>query len=178
MAEDTSSPGQDETNFIENARRLRESRGWSQTELARRMAELGWENYSQMTVSRTEKGERPLRLGEARALARVLEKSLDAMLRPPAGQAVKEEAVRLASRITGAYHDTSEAAWRLLGYRGALEDLAGRAKREGLEDAAAMAESLLKDAAGKTPEDAIEEGRHHYDNHGPDFGPPREEEGK
>lgn len=51
--------------------RLRENRGWSQSELARRMVEAGHVNYTQMTVSRTEKHERPLRLNELAALAHV-----------------------------------------------------------------------------------------------------------
>lgn len=62
----------DERRFIENMKRLREELGWSQTELARRMVDAGWENYTQMTVSRTEKFERPLRLSESRSLAQTL----------------------------------------------------------------------------------------------------------
>lgn len=61
----------EESNFAESMQRLREARGWSQGELARRMVAEGWENYSQMTVSRTEKLDRPIRLGEASAIARL-----------------------------------------------------------------------------------------------------------
>ena len=61
----------EETNFAESMQRLREARGWSQGELARRMVAEGWANYSQMTVSRTEKLDRPIRLGEASAIARL-----------------------------------------------------------------------------------------------------------
>lgn len=70
----------EETRFAESMQRLRESRGWSQGELARRMVAEGWVNYSQMTVSRTEKLERPIRLGEALAVARVFNVSLPMML--------------------------------------------------------------------------------------------------
>lgn len=62
-----------EARAIEMIRALRESNNWSQSELARRMAEAGWPNYTQMTVSRTEKGERPLRLDEVATLAKVFQ---------------------------------------------------------------------------------------------------------
>lgn len=55
---------------------LRQAHGWSQSELARRMAEAGWPNYTQMTVSRTEKGERPIRLDELASYAEVFGRPL------------------------------------------------------------------------------------------------------
>lgn len=60
-----------EQRVIETLIDLREERGWSQSELARRMVDAGWPKYTQMTVSRTEKGERPIRLNEAESLAEV-----------------------------------------------------------------------------------------------------------
>lgn len=48
---------------------LRAQMGWSQSYLARRMNEAGWTNFYQVTVARTEKGERPVSLHEALALA-------------------------------------------------------------------------------------------------------------
>lgn len=69
----------EEMRFAANMQRLREDRGWSQGELARRMVGEGWETYSQMTVSRTEKLERPIRLSEAAAIARLFGVSLPAM---------------------------------------------------------------------------------------------------
>lgn len=65
-----------EQRVIETMIDLREERGWSQSELARRMVDAGWPRYTQMTVSRTEKGERPIRLNEAEALAEVFGISL------------------------------------------------------------------------------------------------------
>lgn len=70
----------EETVFAQAVQRLREDRGWSQGELARRMVAAGWDTYSQMTVSRTEKLERPIRLGEALALARVFNVTLPLMI--------------------------------------------------------------------------------------------------
>ncbi|WP_284976081.1 helix-turn-helix transcriptional regulator [Arthrobacter sp. efr-133-TYG-104] len=87
---------EDERRFAENMKMARENRGWTQTELARRMVEAGWGNYTQMTVSRTEKYERPLRLGEARALAEVLDSHIEEMILPTT---VKEELDDLRSAI-------------------------------------------------------------------------------
>lgn len=87
---------------------LREERGWSQSELARRMAERGWDKYTQMTVSRTEKGERPIRLNEAEALAEVFEVELFSLWLP---------------RNIRRYHATSENVARLAKQ---LEDLISR----------------------------------------------------
>ena len=42
---------------------LREERGWSQSEVARRMKVYGY-NWHQTTVGRVENGKRPLRLNE------------------------------------------------------------------------------------------------------------------
>ncbi|UXN30696.1 helix-turn-helix transcriptional regulator [Glutamicibacter sp. M10] len=69
--------------FGENQRRRRYEKGWSQSELARRMQDYGWTKYSQVAVSRTEDGERMVRLDEGLALASVLETTLDRMTVPP-----------------------------------------------------------------------------------------------
>lgn len=73
----------EEAQFVENVQRLREFRGWSQGELARRMVADGWDGFHQTTISRIEKGQRPVRLAEARALARVLESQVGIMIAPP-----------------------------------------------------------------------------------------------
>lgn len=59
--------------FAENVRARREELGVSQGEIARRMARRGWDGFHQTTISRIEKYERPVRLGEAQALAEVLD---------------------------------------------------------------------------------------------------------
>lgn len=71
----------DDVVFARQMQQLREALGWSQGELARRMVEAGFPNYSQMTVSRTEKAARPIRLSEARVIAQILGSSVDEMLR-------------------------------------------------------------------------------------------------
>jgi transcriptional regulator with XRE-family HTH domain len=70
---ETEESGDLEARVIQTLVDLREERGWSQSELARRMAERGWDKYTQMTVSRTEKGERPIRLNEVQGLADLFE---------------------------------------------------------------------------------------------------------
>ena len=72
----------DEANFIRNMQILREQHGWSQGELARRMQAEGWTSFHQTTVSRIEKGERPVRLGEARGIAKVLGTITSQMILP------------------------------------------------------------------------------------------------
>lgn len=71
-----------ENRVIESLIRLREERGWSQSELARHMVDAGWSKYTQMTVSRTEKGERPIRLDEVAALADIFEVDMHALWMP------------------------------------------------------------------------------------------------
>lgn len=72
----------DEDHFRRNMQKLREQYGWSQGELARRMQEAGWTSFHQTTVSRIEKGERPVRLGEARGIAKVLGTITSQMILP------------------------------------------------------------------------------------------------
>lgn len=71
---------EDEANFVRNMQLLREQKGWSQGEFARRMQEVGWSSFHQTTVSRIEKGERPVRLGEARGIASILDTSTSQMI--------------------------------------------------------------------------------------------------
>ncbi|MFC8037846.1 helix-turn-helix domain-containing protein [Paenarthrobacter sp. NPDC057355] len=80
----------EENQFAENVQRLRELKGWSQGELARRMTEEGWEGFHQTTISRIEKGQRPVRLAEARGLARVLGNQVGMMIAPPAESEILE----------------------------------------------------------------------------------------
>lgn len=56
-------------------RTAREQRGWSQSELARQMQAGGHPNFHQTTVSRIEKGERPVTIEECAALGDALSAS-------------------------------------------------------------------------------------------------------
>lgn len=82
--DESNGPGADEeANFIDAVKRIREELGWSQGELAKRMSDSGWDGFHQTTISRIEKGERPVRLGEARGLAKVLGAWTGQMILPP-----------------------------------------------------------------------------------------------
>ncbi|MEV7757880.1 helix-turn-helix transcriptional regulator [Microbacterium sp. NPDC089180] len=98
----------DDLNFARNVAMLRERQGMSQSELARRMVERGFDSYSQMTVSRTEKGQRPVRLGEARVLAEILGSRVFDMTR---GSATEQ--------IIGAVDGVADALADLMGSVGA-----------------------------------------------------------
>ncbi|WP_218220244.1 helix-turn-helix transcriptional regulator [Nesterenkonia sp. Act20] len=71
-----------ERYFSQNLRERRVEQGLSQDALAELMQEQGFEGFNQMTVSRLEKGTRPVRLSEARALAFLLQTSTEQMSMP------------------------------------------------------------------------------------------------
>lgn len=96
----------DEARFVASMKRLREQRGWSQGELARRMAESGWDGFHQTTISRIEKGERPVRLGEAKGIATLLEVPVARMLIP-------SEEANLLQNLSDALVQGLEAGFRL-----------------------------------------------------------------
>jgi transcriptional regulator with XRE-family HTH domain len=70
-----------ERNFVSQMKFLRESRGWTQTDLARliRSRSAGEVRFHQQTVQRIENGERPVRLNEALVIADALSVELHSM---------------------------------------------------------------------------------------------------
>lgn len=78
--EDSTEQGLEQT-FAKRLRELREWLGVSQADLARRMTELGFRMH-QTAVAKIERGERPLRLDEAGALAYLLDTDLSLMTGP------------------------------------------------------------------------------------------------
>lgn len=103
-------PDLEERQFARNMQKMREGQGWSQSELARKMVEAGWSNYNQMTVSRTEKGERPIRLSEAKALARIFGSHVEEM-----SASDERYSVNVALKATAsAYEALAEAAKEFL----------------------------------------------------------------
>ena len=66
-----------------NVERLRSEQSWSQSELARRMQAEGFEKFNQMSVSRTEKGERAVSVRELMAFAQVFDVHLHDLLNEP-----------------------------------------------------------------------------------------------
>lgn len=59
--------------------------GWSQAEFAERLRAAGLTNVHQNTVSRIEKGERPLRMAESQTIASLFDLTVDEMLREDFG---------------------------------------------------------------------------------------------
>lgn len=81
--ESVTGPGvEDEANFVESIKRLREEKDWTQADLARAMGDIGWTGIYQTTVSRIENGSRPLRMGEARGIAMALGVPFSSMMAP------------------------------------------------------------------------------------------------
>lgn len=70
----------EEERFRQSLHERRLELNLSMGELARRMVDAGWPEFHQATISRIEKGQRPVRLGEARTLARILDQPLGYML--------------------------------------------------------------------------------------------------
>lgn len=101
----------DELNFAGRMVELRAALGMSQSELARRMVERGYESYSQTSVSRTEKGDRPIRLGEARALAEILGSDIESMMRgTPVSEYIRGVAKTRAA-IEKSMFETARTLW-------------------------------------------------------------------
>lgn len=80
MVAEKAQGAQIEEQFIRQMKLLREVQRISQVELAARMVNAGWDYWRQTTVSRVEKFERIVRLGEAQDIARILGISLAGML--------------------------------------------------------------------------------------------------
>ncbi len=120
-------PPDDEARFAENLRHQREARGWSQGDLARRMQEAGWRNFHQTTISRIEKQERPIRLGEAKALAELFHVSLELLLRPSREAVLARQLAEFTRDVNRQHGGIADETARLLGMQAALEILLERA---------------------------------------------------
>ncbi|WP_341392616.1 helix-turn-helix transcriptional regulator [Arthrobacter sp. G119Y2] len=72
-------PGSEDIRFAASVKRRREALGWSQGELARLLKGAGLSGFHQTTISRIEKCERLVRLGEAKVIADTLQTRLDVM---------------------------------------------------------------------------------------------------
>ena len=140
-----------EARVIQTLIDLREERGWSQSELARRMAERGWDKYTQMTVSRTEKGERPIRLNEAQGLADLFEVDLSTLWLP--------QTVRRYDTTSRKVEDLSEKLRSLVAEyveaQSVLAASADKARDDLAEDEWSYAAALIT----RTPEAVVWEAR-------------------
>lgn len=119
-----------ERNFREQMVRLRKGRGLTQTDLARRLARWGLP-FHQQTIQRIENGQRPVRLNEAKLIARELDVGLDTMMSTATAngravmQAVDEvrsAAARFAEYLNDSLEELGEAAAQLILVVGELLD--------------------------------------------------------
>lgn len=144
----------------QNIRALRDERNWNQSELARRMQQEGFENYNQMLVSRTEKGERPLRLNEAEGFARVFGVSLPDLLDPGPWVGLASAVDRFASakrKLNMVIHDYLEIQ-RVLGTY--VSALTARPDPAVSDEAAEVAFEVLNETPYDVVADAWDEYRH------------------
>jgi transcriptional regulator with XRE-family HTH domain len=110
MDDTTPSSGQPEAALGKRVKELRKACGWSQEELARRMSALGF-SWVQTTAAKTELANRPIRVNEAVALARLLGLTFERLLYP--GGPAEERAHALTYRRSLLEHDVTRAATRV-----------------------------------------------------------------
>jgi transcriptional regulator with XRE-family HTH domain len=90
MADDKEKLTQPERRFAEQVRKLREDRGWSQSELADQMIGEGISYANASTISRIESAVRPVRMIEAQALSRLFKRTVEGMMHPDGREAFVE----------------------------------------------------------------------------------------
>jgi transcriptional regulator with XRE-family HTH domain len=147
-----------------NIRLRREGLGWSQADLAQKMAASGWKWHPQ-TVHRAEQGQRKVTIGEAEALARLFAVTVDALTWPDMVTHTSAWLGLFTARADAAFEQIAAQARELLFDREHLERALaeigrrGMAGHEDVQGPAAEARSVLEDA---TPEQAVEAGRGQY----------------
>jgi transcriptional regulator with XRE-family HTH domain len=109
-----------DTHFAANMTRLREAAGISQAEMVHKLREEGWTNVHPTTISRIEKGERPVKLNEAARIAAVLGQDLPRMLAPPGRAGIEEEVDKAIESVTNFYNCIGESVFLLTTYREVL----------------------------------------------------------
>jgi transcriptional regulator with XRE-family HTH domain len=96
-----------EAAFAKNVKAARERRGWSQTELAKRLTARSLP-FHQQQVQRIEAGARPVRLNEAIVLAEVLGEHFEDMTNAPDSQAVRRNLIVAMGRVSYLASDLAE----------------------------------------------------------------------
>lgn len=107
-------------NFTTNLRAARIDAGWTQVEMASKLQQAGLSNFHPTTVSRVEKGERTVSMGEATAISRVLRRSLDDLTAPPVEYQRARRLARILDRIGTEHEWALRHVKKLLKYRQAL----------------------------------------------------------
>lgn len=147
--------------------RLREANGMSQAELVQKLRTNGWTNVHPTTISRIEKGERPVRLSEATRIARILGQDVSLMMRRPSQAGVADEAERYAALVCESYNQISEGVFTLLRrrfvFRNRLNELKEVAERENDPELEEQFEEL-ENYLGLRVDKAVETGRQGYND--------------
>lgn len=97
--------------FTLNLKAAREARGWTQSQLAEALVERGIV-INQTAISRIEKGDREVRLAEARALAAIFNTTVDALSGSPEKFSSVIEWNRLTGNLKDSERDLRSAAFR------------------------------------------------------------------
>ena len=148
-----------------NVRLHRENRGWSQADLAQKMAADGWK-YHPQTVHRVEAGQRKVTIGEAEALARIFGTTIDSLTWPDMVTHTSAWLGMFTARADAAFEQIASQTRELLFDREHLERALAEIGRRGISDHEDVlgpideARSVLADAA---PEQAVEAGREQYE---------------
>ncbi len=146
-----------EERFAANLRAIREAAGMSQGRLADEMAARGWP-WRQQTVTRVETGRRMVRLGEAKAVAEILETSLDRLTQPTGEMRVVELLSEWTHQARSAWLAIKESTVQLLNAKGNLRI------HPAVADAEPASERVLEAVRGArhmqqlTPEGAVVQG--------------------
>jgi transcriptional regulator with XRE-family HTH domain len=112
----------EERKFAEEVTRLRKERGWTQARMAELLVEQGVTYMTQSTVSRVEKLQRPVRVGEAEAWALVLDRTVWRLMHPsPIDELI--EALRSSTNVLRYAWEDMQASMRA--YARARGDLDG-----------------------------------------------------
>jgi transcriptional regulator with XRE-family HTH domain len=143
-----------------NIRIRRENLGWSQADLAKAMAALGWK-YHPQTVHRIESGQRKVTIGEAEALARIFSVTVDALTWPDMMTHTAAWFGAFIERADTAFEQiiaqTRELLFAREHLKRAIAEVEGRgiAGRDEVRGAVAGARSVLEST---DPEQAVEAG--------------------
>lgn len=152
-----------ENTVGQNMQRLREARGWSKNELAKRLAQAGLKTYTATVVGRTENGERIMRLDEAMQVAKILGTNITKLTQSPEPQKrVSEWDIREMSKLfEQQYREALETLFPyIIHYKALADDLAqyegplkGRTERL-LEDRSPW--TLLCDAVDESSRELLD----------------------
>jgi transcriptional regulator with XRE-family HTH domain len=150
--------------FATNIREERGRQKLSQGELARRMAERGFPYYQQ-TIRRIEEGRRKVSVGEAKALADILETTMERLTWP--GRAASAAAfldMTIARGLNG-WEAIAEGTGELLWVQYQLEVSIAEVEQAGYHgsDKIRAITEEARSVMRLTPEDAVAQGRKHHE---------------